>query len=92
MRKLPVFFLHTNAALEVKNRVQFAWAKSQHALAKAGVLSLHCVHSLLLPGDLPRPALVTDVCVSFSSRLIRLFRVLSKGPEAQGPPLLPRGA
>ena len=27
-RKLRVFFLHTNAALEVKNRVQFAWAKS----------------------------------------------------------------
>ena len=26
-RKLRVFFLHTNAALEVKNRVQFAWAK-----------------------------------------------------------------
>ena len=26
-RKLRVFFLHTNATLEVKNRVQFAWAK-----------------------------------------------------------------
>ena len=26
-RKLRAFFLHTNAALEVKNRVQFAWAK-----------------------------------------------------------------
>ena len=28
-RKLRVFFLHTNAALEVKNRVQFAWAKKK---------------------------------------------------------------
>ena len=26
--KLRVIFLHTNAALEVQNRVQFAWAKS----------------------------------------------------------------
>ena len=25
---MRVFFLHINAALEVKNRVQFAWAKS----------------------------------------------------------------
>ena len=35
-RKLRVFFLNTNAALEVKNRVQFAWAKYES-------LALGCV-------------------------------------------------
>ena len=31
MGKLSVIFLGTNAALEVQNRVQFAWAKTEGA-------------------------------------------------------------